>query len=79
MSVLHHEALLETCFDEAVEEFMTANKLDFEMFRQIENHEGVMLAIEKNARAKFNDLLQQRSGHQLGTGEQRICRSITTV
>jgi len=58
MSVLHHESLLETCFDEATEEFMTANKLDFEMFRQIENHEGVMLAIEKNARAKFNDLLQ---------------------
>ena len=33
MSVLHHEELLETCFDEATEEFMTANKLDFEMFR----------------------------------------------
>ena len=58
MSVLHHESLLETCFDEATEEFMTANKLDCEMFRQIENHEGVMLAIEKNARAKFEDLLQ---------------------
>ena len=58
MSVLHHESLLETCFDEATEEFMTANKLDFEMFRQIENHEVVMLAIEKNARAKFEDLLQ---------------------
>ena len=58
MSVLHHEQLLETCFDEAVEEFMTANKLDFEMFRQIENHEGVMLAIEKKAREKFEDLLR---------------------
>ena len=58
MSVLHHEALLEQCYDEAVEEFMTANKLDFEMFRQIEDHEGVMLAIEKNARAKFEDLLR---------------------
>ena len=54
MSVLHHESLLETCFDEATEEFMTANKLDFEMFRQIENHEGVMLAIEKKARALFD-------------------------
>jgi len=58
MSTLHHESILETCFDEAVEEFMTANKLDFEMFRQIENHEGVMLAIEKKARQKFNDLCQ---------------------
>ena len=56
MSVLHHEEILETCFDEAVEEFMTANKLDYEMFRQIEDHEGVMLAIEKNARRKFDDL-----------------------
>ena len=56
MSVLHHEVILETCFDEAVEEFMPANKLDYEMFRQIEDHEGVMLAIEKNARRKFDDL-----------------------
>ena len=54
MSTLHHESLLETCFDEAVEEFMQANKLDFEMFRQIENHEGVMLAIEKSAKELFN-------------------------
>ena len=53
MSVLHHEEILETCFDEAVEEFMTANKLDYEMFRQIEDHEGVMLAIEKSAMALF--------------------------
>ena len=53
MSVLHHEEILETCFDEAVEEFMTANKLDFEMFRQISDHEGVMLAIEKSAMALF--------------------------
>tara|TARA_B100000212_G_scaffold310746_1_gene262021 strand:+ start:231 stop:407 length:177 start_codon:yes stop_codon:yes gene_type:complete len=54
MSTLHHEAILETCYDEAVEEFMQANKLDFEMFRQIENHEGVMLAIEKKANALFD-------------------------
>ena len=53
MSVLHHEEILETWFDEATEEFMTANKLDFEMFRQIQDHEGVMLAIEKSARALF--------------------------
>ena len=56
MSTLHHEALLEQCFDEATEEFMTANELDFEMFRQIADHKGVMLAIEKKARAKFDDL-----------------------
>ena len=53
MSVLHHESILEECYDEAVEQFMIANKLDYEMFRQIEDHEGVMLAIEKSARALF--------------------------
>ena len=53
MSTLHHEAILEDCYDEAVEQFMIANKLDYEMFRQIEDHEGVMLAIEKSARALF--------------------------
>jgi len=58
MSTLHHEALMESCFDQAVEEFMQANKLDFEMFRQIEDHEGVMLAIEKNAIKMFEDLCQ---------------------
>ena len=58
MSVLHHESILEECWDEAVEQFMINNKLDYEMFRQIEDHEGVMLAIEKKARAKFEDLLQ---------------------
>ena len=54
MSVLHHESILEECWDEAVEQFMIANKLDYEMFRQIEDHEGVMLAIEKSARALFD-------------------------
>ena len=53
MSVLHHESILEDCYDEAVEQFMINNKLDYEMFRQIEDHEGVMLAIEKSARALF--------------------------
>ena len=54
MSTLHHEAILETCYDEAVEEFMQANKLDFEMFRQIELHNGVQLALEKKAKALFD-------------------------
>jgi len=45
MSTLHHESILEDCYDEAVEQFMINNKLDYEMFRQIEDHEGVMLAI----------------------------------
>ena len=56
MSVLHHESLLETCFETAVEEFCTSNKLTPEMFAQIEKHEGVQIALEKSARAKFDDL-----------------------
>ena len=56
MSVLHHESLLETCFETAVEEFCTSNKLTPEMFAEIEHHEGVQIALEKSARAKFDDL-----------------------
>jgi hypothetical protein len=58
MSTLNHESLMESCFDQAVEEFMQSNKLDFEMFRQIEDHEGVMHAIEKKAIKMFEDLCQ---------------------
>ena len=58
MSTLNHESILETCIDQATEEFMTANNLDFEMFRQIEDHEGVMLAIEKKALQIFEGMLQ---------------------
>ena len=49
MSVLHHESLLETCYETAVEEFCTSNKLTPEMFAQIEKHEGVQIALEKKA------------------------------
>ena len=56
MSVLHHEEILETCFDEAVIDFCEANDLTPEMFAQIEKHEGVQIALEKSARAKFDDL-----------------------
>ena len=56
MSVLHHEELQETCYETAVEEFCTSNKLTPEMFAQIEKHEGVQIALEKSARAKFDDL-----------------------
>ena len=58
MSTLHHEALLETCYETAVEDFCTSNKLTPEMFTQIENHEGVQLAIIKKAYLIFDDLCQ---------------------
>ena len=58
MSVLHHEELQETCYETAVEEFCTSNKLTSEMFAQIEKHEGVQLAIIKKAYLIFDDLCQ---------------------
>ena len=58
MSVLHHESLLETCFETAVEEFCTSNKLTPEMYAQIEDHHGVQIAITKRAYQIFDDLCQ---------------------
>ena len=56
MSTLHHETLLETCFDEAVVDFCLSNNLTPEMFAEIERQAGVQLALEKSARQKFEDL-----------------------
>ena len=58
MSTLHHESLLETCFDEAVVDFCLSNELTPEMFAEIENHEGVQLALEKLTMRLFEDRLQ---------------------
>ena len=58
MSTLHHEALLETCYETAVEEFCTSNKLTSEMFAQIEHHDGVQIALFKKAYLIFDDLCQ---------------------
>ena len=38
MSTLHHETILETCFDEAIIDFCEANDLTPEMFAEIEQH-----------------------------------------
>ena len=58
MSTLNQESILETCYETAVEEFCTSNKLTPEMFAQIENHDGVQLAIIKKAYLIFDDLCQ---------------------
>ena len=62
MSVLHHESLLETCFEQAVEEFCTSNKLTPEMFAELESisgfNEGLQIALEKKALQIFEDMLQ---------------------
>ena len=56
MSTLNHESILETCIETAIEEFCTSNKLTPEMFAQIEEHDGVQLAIIKKAYLIFDDL-----------------------
>jgi hypothetical protein len=58
MSTLHHEEILETCYETAVEEFCTSNKLTPDMFTEIEQHKGVQLALEKKALQIFEDMLQ---------------------
>ena len=58
MSVLHHESLLETCFETAVEEFCSSNDLTPEMCAQIEKPEGVQIALEKKALQIFEGMLQ---------------------
>ena len=58
MSTLHHESILETCIETAVEEFCTSNKLTPEMFAEIEHHEGVQIALEKSALQIFEGMLQ---------------------
>ena len=58
MSVAHHESIQETCYETAVEEFCTSNKLTPEMFAEMEQHEGVQLALEKKALQIFEDMLQ---------------------
>ena len=58
MSTLNQETILETCYETAVEEFCTSNKLTPEMFSQIEDHEGVQIALEKSALQIFEGMLQ---------------------
>ena len=56
MSVLHHESILESLLDQAWEEFRIHNKLTVEQMTQIENHEGVHIALAKKANKMFEDL-----------------------
>ena len=58
MSVLHHESILETCMEQAIEEFCESNKLTPEMFATIENHLGVQIALDKKAMSIFEGVCQ---------------------
>jgi len=62
MSSLHHEALLETCHDQAWEEFRIHNKLTEDQLNELcwmnPNGSGTLLAIERTAQKMFEDLCQ---------------------
>ena len=58
MSSLHHEELLEDCYEKAYERFKTSNKLTEDMMQELLLHRGVADAIEKNAHQIFDDLCQ---------------------
>ena len=58
MSTLHHENLLEDCYEKAYERFMTSNKLNQEQMQELILHRGVADAIEKSARQIFENLCQ---------------------
>ena len=59
MSTLHHESLLETCFDEAWESFRVSNKLTVAMMEELCSFSaGTVDAIEKTAQQMFDDMCQ---------------------
>ena len=60
MSSLHHEALLETCHDQAWEEFRVHNKLTEDQLNELcwRQTSGTLIAIERKAQKMFEDLCQ---------------------
>ena len=50
-----NDELLETCYEEAIENFCQSNNLTAPMFAMIENHLGVQYVLERNARKLFED------------------------
>ena len=58
MSTLHHEEILESCFDQAWDEFRVHNKLTHEQMREMESHEGVQIALCRSAERMFEEMGQ---------------------
>jgi len=58
MSSLHHENLLEDCYEKAYEQFRIHNKLNEQQMQELILHEGVENAIVRSARKIFEDLCQ---------------------
>ena len=56
MSSIHNEALMESCFDQAWEEFRVHNKLTPEMMEELCSFSvGTVQHIERTARKMFED------------------------
>ena len=55
MSHSVNDEILETCYEEAIENFCKSNNLTATMFALIQNHLGVQYALEKQARKLFED------------------------
>ena len=55
MSSLHHEEILEDCYEQSYESFKKSNKLTEDMMQELILHSGVQFAIEKNARKLFEN------------------------
>jgi len=59
MSTIHHEALLETCFEEAWESFRVHNKLTVEMMEELCSFsKGTVDHIERTAQRMFEEMCQ---------------------
>ena len=59
MSVLHHESILETCFEEAYESFRNDNKYTIsEMEDLYMQNKNVRMRLEEVAKMLFEDLCQ---------------------
>ena len=60
MSVLHHESLYETCYDEAWEDYRKAHNLTSDQLDAIDQNSelGYLPAIAEDAQKRFNDMLQ---------------------
>ena len=55
MSSLHHEEILEDCYEQSYESFKKSNNLTEDMMHELILHSGVQFAIEKNARKLFEN------------------------
>ena len=60
MSTLHHETILETCYDEAWIDYAKDNNLTHDQLEAIEQNAetGILPEIEAEARRRFEDLCQ---------------------